>query len=543
MNKRAFAAVLGVVFLLAMLSSFVRAADAGRPLILKSIGAPRPLPPRIFGASAIPFYERLMDDPRKVQFARDMKLGYVRFPGGTLANYYDWRKGLPALAVYPNSSSYSRYWAELCPKIKQAYPDGISVNEYRKFAEAIGAGIVLVPNLETSTTEEQTAWFRQMKADGVLPDRIEWGNEFAIAMADDPNVIARWTGARATWPITKQYFDVLKEFFAPGTKTAVQAAGSAFFVDPAAKTPFAKRLLLWDANMANESWFDAVTVHLYPRAHEVLGLPADKPLPAGPEGALRIFGAMMARCDGGVDRVLADLERRLEGKEIWITEWNPRGADVRTAEEPVTPPMLMLLTARSLLSYLRHPAVTISQFFMLNMSGVGPFSVVRPDERGGFAAEGVAVALRWFDEAANARPGESPVVYEGFVEDGGMALPGGGAWKETYRPLEAATFKRDGGETTIILNASSEPRVYRVKADGGDGAAPLNTVGAAVQTAVFVGIADPAHVPPEIRTADPAGDIPLPPYSLTRIVRASSGNPGRQGATVAPASAPGRFPR
>jgi hypothetical protein len=505
-------------------------AAADRPLILKSAGAPRALPPRILGASVAPFQEPLLDDPQKIRFIRDMSLGYVRFPGGTLANYYDWRTGLPRMRIYPNSSAYSRYWADLCSKIRQANPGGISIDRFRAFAEAIGAGVILVPNLETSTSLEQADWFRKMKADGALPDRIEWGSDFATAMGEDPNVLVRWGGARATWPITRQYCDDLKEFFAPGTKTAVQSAGSAFSVDPAsaAKTPLAKHLLLWDANMNPGAWFDAVTVHLYPRALDVLGLAADKPLSEGLGGALRIFGAMMARCDDGVDRVLADLERRLVGKEIWITEWSPRGAEAMTAAEPVAPPMLMLLAARTLLSCLRHPAIAIAQFSPLDMSGAGPDSVVRPDGRGGFVPEGIAVALRWFNEAANARPGESPVIYESYVEDGGAASPGGGVWKETYRPLEAASFKRDGGETTIILNASAELRTFRIAAAGegnaGSGgsapsAAPL------VQTAVFAALDDPAHVPPEIRTADPAADIPLPPYSLTRIVRKSQGGP------------------
>jgi hypothetical protein len=168
------------------------AASSPKPLSLQSITQPRQLPEHLLGASVLPFYERLLNVPRKVAIVKQMKLGLVRFPGGTLGNYYNWRTGLPEATAKPDSSEYVRYWATLAPNIQRSYPNGIHIEEYSKFAADINAAVDLLPNLENSTVAEQTEWFKQMKADGSLPNYIELGNEFYFAMMNDPDNLKKW---------------------------------------------------------------------------------------------------------------------------------------------------------------------------------------------------------------------------------------------------------------------------------------------------------------------------------------------------------------
>ncbi len=88
------------LFLLCWMSAIVSACatasaeDAARPLVLEKSGRERPLPQRLLGASAEAEIEHLVDDPRKVTALKELDLAFVRFPGGSQSNFYDWRTGL-----------------------------------------------------------------------------------------------------------------------------------------------------------------------------------------------------------------------------------------------------------------------------------------------------------------------------------------------------------------------------------------------------------------------------------------------------------------
>jgi hypothetical protein len=485
-------------------SGVSRQAASPAALVLAPSGAPRTLPARLLGASAEAFFEHLVDDPAKVAIAHDMGLAFVRFPGGTESNYYDWRTGLPAVEVLPNSSAYTRYWGALSAAIQRGFPAGISMGDYRPFADAIGAEPLIVPNLETSSEAEQAAWFQQMAAAGQLSAHVEMGNEFYIAMLNDPNVIAKWPDEPSALAVTRRYRRALRPYFLAGTKVAIQSAGSAFYVPAGTTDPFLQRQLQWDAALAPAHWFQAVTVHLYPEPSEVVGLPLTGP-PSDPAAAARIFAAMMARGDQGVDRVLSDLEQRLPGKEIWVTEWSPRGANPDGSHDAMTPPMQMQLSARMTLAYLRHPAVTAALFFMLNFDPRTPFALYLPDGLGGFVPTPVAVVLRWLNQAANG--GAS---YLGYGELGGVPIPGGGPWPESYLPIEAALFQSAAGKTLVLQNASPYPRQWRPRSLGLGKPRQIDVLSLPVLT-------DTTRAAPPVQSLAVAASIVIPPYSVTRV--------------------------
>lgn len=85
------------------------ADEAIKPLVLEKSGPERRLPERLLGASALPLFEHLIDNPRKVAALKEMDLAFVRFPGGSQANYYNWRTGLLDMPVTLRSSQYMRF--------------------------------------------------------------------------------------------------------------------------------------------------------------------------------------------------------------------------------------------------------------------------------------------------------------------------------------------------------------------------------------------------------------------------------------------------
>jgi len=498
------------LFWVAVILSFCRTvcsahADA---LTLKPIGRPRLLSGPVFGASTTAFYEHLLDDPVKIAVLKTMAIGLDRFPGGSDSNFYKWRTGLIEIQERSDSSPYVRFWAKTAANIARGIPNGVTLEQYESFSRQIGAQIILVPNLESSSVSDQVEWFKRLSREGMVPQRIELGNEFWVAMGNDPTSLARWPDEPTSMRIMKQYLDALKPYLPANTKVAVQAAAGA--IDERRGT-FGQRLRQWDENLHPEPWFDAVTLHLYPRLREVMGDPEAGITPPTSQNAVARLNAMMARVDEGVERILQDIEHRLPGKEIWVTEWNTCGANTVTersnAIEPMSPPMEMLTTTRMALVQLRHPSVTASLFFMYSFRQRDPHAMFVPDGRGSYAPVPTAVALHWLSEAAN-----SGGSFQRLIQEGEHSVPGGGAKNESYLPVEGGLFESPKHTTLLVENVSSNSPSFDpstlVK-----GRHPNR-----VETLAMPDLLNLDRTVVKIETQDPAGPIVIPPFSLTRIV-------------------------
>jgi hypothetical protein len=482
-------------------------AEAVRPLLLEKAGEERMLPERILGASAEATTEHLMSDPAKVAAIKSVAPALVRFPGGSQSNFYNWRIGQIEVEVSPENSKYMHFWANAAANIRRGIPEGTSIEEYADFGKRIGAEIVLVPNLETSTVADQVAWFRRMKEEGIVPRYIELGNEFWIAMGYDPDSLKRWPDEPSSMEIMKRYADALRPFLPPGAKLAVQASGAEFHNLPAHPIGWRnKRLRQWDNDLKPAPWFDAVTIHLYPRTNQLMG---ETDASAGfkdPAQSIRLFHALMAHADEGTDRALDDVIRRVPGKEIWVTEWNTRGGDYEQLEQPA-PGMMAQLVARTIFAYLRHPEVTMSLFFTLNFHHRITRNVFAGSDSGGFELTPLTVALKWLDEAANGGAN-----YQRFVEPGARVIPGGGKVNEGYRAVEAGLFRAPGVTTLIIQNCSPEPRSFAIP-ESFSGQPPSE-----IQTLSTPRLASDEWSDPIRRPIEPGAAVQIPPWSLTRVL-------------------------
>jgi hypothetical protein len=473
-----------------------------RPLALTTLGDARRLPTKILGASAESLIEHLIDDPRKVAAIKQTAPAFVRFPGGSQSNYYNWRDGLLHFDPQPTSSAYYKFWAAAAAKIARAYPQGVHYEEYAAFANQIGgADIVLVPNLETSSVDEQVAWFKQLASEKILTRYIELGNEFWVAMAGDPNVERQWQSEPAAMNVMRQYEQALRPIVGAGAKFAVQAS-AASFTRMTTNSAFAQRLVQWDRDLAPADWFDAVTAHLYP-SPDLISAQAGNP------SLQDFFALMMGREDAGIDRVLNDISNQVPGKEIWVTEWNPRGGspvNINTpAKSKVQPPMNAQLIARTLLAMLRHPQVTQSLYFTLNVSeGTELQSYVQSGDQ--FLPMAPTVVVGWFDDAAN-----GGATFQRAVETNGQVVSNLGPLNESYRPIEGGWFQSDKRTVLILQNASAQARTY----DPTQGAKPKPT---RIDLLATPDLENTARIPASIASLDPASPIVLPAYSIARVV-------------------------
>ena len=477
-----------------------------RQLTLTPTGASRQLPANILGGSVEAMIEQLLDNPQKIAAIQQTAPGVIRFPGGSQSNYYNWQTGLLDFNPLPNSSAYYKFWAGVAPKIARAFPNGVHMEQYQSMAAQIGADVILVPNMETSSVSQQAAWFTQLAAGHALPKNIELGNEFYIAMAGDPNVMRIWPDEPTSLAVMKQYEQALQPIVGAGAKFAVQSAGAAFTIPPTATSKFQQRLLAWDQALAPADWFQAVTIHLYPD-------PAQMIQQAGNPGPAREFQLFMGKADAGVDRALSDLARRVPGKEIWITEWSPRGgnfADTFGQPDLVPPQMNAQLVARETLAFLRQPAVTQALYFTLNADSNSVFRAYVQDSAGNYLPMPATVVLQWFDQAANDNS-----TFQRLVDSTSLPVSGLGEFSDSYNPVEGGLFNSAKGTTLIIQNASSETRWYD-PATQSQKNAPTS-----VELLVADNFTSTAYDPAPVQNLDPHAPILIPPFSILRVLWAT----------------------
>lgn len=167
-------------------------------------------------AAALMLGVSLVGNQAKTALLKEIAPAIVRFPGGSQANFYDWETGLLDFHGNRQSSRYVRFWAQIAPKIARTFPDGVHLEDYMPFAREVGADVILVPNLETSTLESQTAWFKRLASQGTLPKNIELGNEFWIAMGNDPDSLRRWPDEPSAMAVIHRYEQALRPIVGPG---------------------------------------------------------------------------------------------------------------------------------------------------------------------------------------------------------------------------------------------------------------------------------------------------------------------------------------
>jgi len=513
MSKLSLTLRLAVIFsvITPILLVGANAATDAKVLTLKPVGQPRLLQGPILGGSTSAFFERLLDNPAKIAALNHMSIGLDRFPGGSDANFYNWRTGLIEIQEYSDSSPYVHFWAKAAAKIAKGKPDGITIKQYAAFSQQIGAQVIFVPNLESSSIAEQVKWFKHLANKGLVPQRIELGNEFWVAMGNDPKSLAHWPDESSSMRTMKQYLDAFKPYLPANAKIAVQTAASGFSVHHNPRARFWQRIEKWDDELRPEPWFHAVTLHLYPRLSEVMGDPRAGLTPPTRENAMPRLKAMMAQVDDGTERLLQGMERRLPAKEIWITEWNSRGANAVTQRgsdiEPTSPAMEMLLATRMALVHLRHSSVTASLFFMYDFRPQNPFSMFVADGKGGYAPVPTAAALRWLNKAANG--GGS---FQRVVQEGAKLIAGEGVVPQSYLAVEGGLFQTKDRVTLILENVSAD--VFSLD--------PATLVpNQRPSTIEFMSMPDLVKrdkLPARVEHEDFSGSITITPFSVTRVV-------------------------
>jgi hypothetical protein len=476
---------------------------------LKPGMAERQLPARLMGYNTpgtyIPY-----DMPDYVPALKALGPQWVRFPGGTVGNYYDWHTGFMEVPdAGAGAGVYRKHLvAQAVPLSKRLHPKGIWVEEWQRIADAIDANLIIEANLETSTPEDQKAWFVDMQKKGVSPKFVEMGTEFFLAMRDDMGR-ARFPDPGTTTALTKSFVDAIRPTLPADAKIAVQASSAAFELSGPPK-PNAditmQRIWAWDQALKSLPWFDAVTMHLYPGESRSAGLDLMKQLPGNAEA---IFDSMVARADGGFDRAIDDVAQRVPDKEIWISEYG--GFDPAQTFSGMTMQFNGLWfhqITRELFSLMRHPQVRLSCYHAANTnwSLMGTFETVG-DTLKPVNAAGVQ---SWFFHASRG-PG---CTWQRMAIDGATKVSAASGLRpgEIYWDVDAGIFRNGAEHTLFIHNASKTARAV----DLGDIVAPQVPLTAETMATpdLMASFEDGTPVPQPL-AAKPA--LVVPAYSITKV--------------------------
>ncbi len=448
------------------LAAFGCAQD--NPFRIRAEGAERALPDKMLGFNTPANYAIPWEQPAFAEAVKRLAPHYLRFPGGTVANYYDWRTGQLAIKNVPNGSIYRKYlFNQAFPNSRKLHPKGVFFEDFDRFAKQVGADVIFLPNLETSSAAEEAARFAHMHELGIVPNHIEMGNEFYLAMLMDPETLRIFPDRATAMAVTRTYYGAIRPYLPADAKVAVQTAASRFHF-PDSRPPEDDRAVHereWDDQLAPEPWFDAATIHLYPTASRSAGVEALKDVANQTDF---VFDAMMARADEGYERAIGFAVSKMPGKEIWVTEWGGFEPAVTFSGVKAEFNGLWLhQVTRCMLAMLRRPEVTVVNYHALFARG-DLSSIFRQDANGRWVPVNAASVLHLFFEAARGPDAH----YQRVLVDGARRITANGNIPgEGYQDLEAALFRRGGERTLIVQNASAETRTIGIsdiigRADG-----------------------------------------------------------------------------
>jgi len=256
------------------------------------LSSSRPIPKAIHGANQnwftlFPITHNLIKEAIN-------KLGFtqIRFPGGTVSNYYDWVKFAPdwqAIETLPDvpehvknsRSSFESQVVSLRPSM------------FYKTLEGIDKEMTFVANVYLNTPEEITGSLQRLKDNGVIVKRLEMGNEMYFSRYN-LTVGEYMSRAHETNQAAKKIF--------PEVKTALVVDRDLWLVG--------REDFDWD--IPNRDWYDAIIIHAYTLSHIDLWQQNKQDYITWLTNSRREeFGKF-------IDRV----KKKYPNKELWLTEWN-----------------------------------------------------------------------------------------------------------------------------------------------------------------------------------------------------------------------------
>ncbi len=248
------------------------------------------------------FSRELDKDSGFVQLLRESHPSSLRFPGGTVANFY-----------HPNLPGYGYKATEIIPSLVGLYnlqktrTENILYN-YIRLCKLANTKALFCANLLTGTTEEALFVISELKKNNIPIEGVELGNEFCLMPY------------RKQFPDVNSYIKKIKSTALairakyPEIKLIVIAGDAVPIKDMNGRSKFMRA---WNEALNKENFYDAYTWHTYPNCESCDkdayfdNLYSKNLKEIAPQNTNNLYKS-------GFDYVLQYGKKR----KLWVTEWN-----------------------------------------------------------------------------------------------------------------------------------------------------------------------------------------------------------------------------
>ena len=397
-------------------------------------------------------------DPEFVELTKVLAPKTLRFPGGTVGNFYHWEPG----GFFENEMA-----STLNPKLNQRNKGNyvklqrrrngqILFDDFMQLCNMLSITPVVVVNLWTGSPEESAAWVNYAKGKGYEVKHWELGNEYYL-----PHYLNKYPTVETYIAEAKKHAAAMKAVN-PNIKISVCATPIAFHKEGwLVKTHQRK----WDEGLASDrSFFDAYTVHVY----------AYKAVRKKEIEEMR--GYLIGWIHFAVAEALDYYEKLFPDKEMWITEWNIANPANRVANTQLH----AMYVGDFFLTMLAMPNVTQANFHVIAGPGKGfpVFSPITPPKTGTFWKYGGEPESDFGDTIRRAVYPAFQLIGEAFahadtqfdlsIQNQSFLM---GAMEYAGKPMPGVQAQVIGGKSTgplivLISNRTSEQHTPQLFVDG-----------------------------------------------------------------------------
>ena len=504
--------LVGICFLI--LSAGTLAAP--QSVQVKAEDKARPLSPEFFGFNVNATRGPALSDPRLLAVLKDLRPSLLRYPGGQVSNYWEWRRGW--FVDDREALLDARQGYRIIPVLPA------KLENLKQATEVAGARPVWSLNMLTSGLEEQLEMLRSARVLGLDVKYVELGNEFYLA---SPSLyVKKFPTAKDYALESSRWIAALKKEF-PGVRVAV--VGGSYRPPGRRSEDETRRRNSWSSEVIrNVQGADALTIHIY--VGSALAVQEDAGAGADPEAggrgmtgsdAQRRAQAAALQAPGGVSRFLSGpfrimrTEREHNLKQLpaemkcWVTEYNlfDRVGAVHTTWAHGLHSALMTCLL------LDEPQVELACFHQLvgSVAFCAMFAGREVEEgkqpaTGTLAASGAA--LRFISNALRGMNSARRLVFEPCPQ---VSAPN----RETYPALLGWLVTDGRASQAVILNLSE--REFTIN--------PRRILPGGVFQQLHAAPTQKVFSPQDVSQQEGAlaDTLTLPPYSLTRLLTQGNG--------------------
>lgn len=216
------------------------------------LGPSRPVP--LYGFNGNNIQGPVWSTPGLLEQIKSLNLQIIRYPGGTVSDWWDWRSG----------------WFVDSPQLPERYkkmkPVPYDLNELKKLVDATGCKVVFTLNITSSTPADQIEMLKTAQSMGITVSYIELGNEVNLKESAG---MKKFKGPSLYADASKSWLSEIKQNFPDALVAVVGGNKQPVRLNKLKATN--NEEVEWNKTVLNKNpTVDAIVLHAYAKPANVL---------------------------------------------------------------------------------------------------------------------------------------------------------------------------------------------------------------------------------------------------------------------------------